>query len=83
LVNVASGKTWKISSLLATLREMALNHVEISNDPARMRASDIPIAVGDATKLRDLTGWEPQHKIRDMLREILDRARAEAGQTRS
>jgi GDP-4-dehydro-6-deoxy-D-mannose reductase len=77
VVNVASGRAWRISSLLAMMRDMALKPFEIINDPARMRASDVPIAVGDAAKLRKLTGWEPQHQISDMLREIINRARAE------
>jgi GDP-4-dehydro-6-deoxy-D-mannose reductase len=77
LVNVASGRAWKISDLLESMRGMARAPFEVVQDPARMRASDIPVMVGDATKLHRLTGWAPRRPIPDMLNELLDKARAD------
>ncbi|HUG14071.1 MAG TPA: GDP-mannose 4,6 dehydratase, partial [Thermomicrobiales bacterium] len=48
-------------------------------DPARMRPSDTPVLVGNASKLRQATGWQPTIPIdvtlRDTLRDWRDRLR--------
>lgn len=75
LVNVASGKLWKIGALLQMLMDMARQPMDITPDPARMRASDIPIAEVDADLLRRLTGWAPQRPMLEMLQQVLDEAR--------
>jgi nucleoside-diphosphate-sugar epimerase len=40
-----------------------------------MRASDLPVLSGDATKLRTATGWEPQYSLATSLRDIYAHAR--------
>ncbi|MBV9066180.1 MAG: GDP-mannose 4,6-dehydratase, partial [Methylobacteriaceae bacterium] len=57
--NVASGAAHAVSAMLEQLRALAGTHFEIEMDPRRVRSSEIPCAVGDASKLRNLTGWEP------------------------
>jgi len=37
-----------------------------------MRPSDVPFQVGDFSKFRKLTGWEPEIPIEETLRGILD-----------
>ena len=37
-----------------------------------MRPADIPHLVGDATKLRAATGWNPRRTLDDILRDVLD-----------
>jgi GDP-4-dehydro-6-deoxy-D-mannose reductase len=45
--------------------------VEVKNDPARMRPSDIPSMVSDNTRFHRLTGWQPTIPLEETLRDIL------------
>jgi GDP-4-dehydro-6-deoxy-D-mannose reductase len=46
--------------------------VEIKVDPARLRPSDVPVLVGDPTRLRAATGWEPRISLEQTLRDLLE-----------
>ncbi len=70
--HVASGKAVKIADILTQMIELSSVDIEISFDEKRMRPSDNPIVVGDATKLRKLTGWEPTISLDQTLRDILE-----------
>ncbi|MCX7789708.1 MAG: GDP-mannose 4,6-dehydratase, partial [Chloroflexaceae bacterium] len=50
--------------------------VEVRVDPARLRPSDEPVLVGDNSKLRAATGWEPAIDVPAMVDELLDYWRA-------
>ena len=56
--NVASGVGRRIGELLDTLIELAGARCEVEVDPERVRPTDH--AVGDASRLRAATGWEPR-----------------------
>jgi GDP-4-dehydro-6-deoxy-D-mannose reductase len=71
LLNVASGRAWRLGDLLDQLCRMASRPIEIVVDPERMRPSDIPRVVGDATRLRNLTGWAPRLTVADLLQDLL------------
>jgi GDP-4-dehydro-6-deoxy-D-mannose reductase len=43
-------------------------------DPALQRAVDVPVLVGDNTKLRAATGWTPQHSRSRIISDLLDAA---------
>jgi GDP-4-dehydro-6-deoxy-D-mannose reductase len=70
--NVASGQGRRIGDVLDRLLEMAdlRGRVEIHVDPARFRATDR--AVGDASRLRERSGWSPAVDFDSTLRELLD-----------
>jgi GDP-4-dehydro-6-deoxy-D-mannose reductase len=51
---------------------LSIKEIKVEEDPALFRPSDIPILVGDATKFRKLTGWEPTISMQDTLRRLLD-----------
>ena len=68
--NISSGRAVAIREVLRQLITIARVPVEIRDDPERMRASDLPILSGDATKLRVETGWEPQYSLAASLRDI-------------
>ncbi len=51
--------------------------IEITTDPARLRPADTPFMVGDNSKLRKETGWDPEWDITQTLRDLLDEARRE------
>ena len=54
---------------------MARVPIRVEQDPARLRASDVPSARIDATKLRERTGWRPRHALRDTVATVLDDCR--------
>lgn len=75
LFNVASGVPHSIRSLLEALRKLSSTPFEIAVDPNRLRASEIPRAVGVSDRLRAQTGWKPSRPIEATLAALLGRAR--------
>lgn len=82
LYNVASGTATSLKEVLRRLVEIAHIGVEIREDPARMRPSDVPVSVGDASKLREATGWTPRISLTAALRAVYDDARERVQVTR-
>lgn len=70
--NIASGQGITIRELLDRLIALADVKVTIEQDPERMRPSDVEILLGDASKFRRDTGWEPQIPFDQTLRDTLD-----------
>ena len=73
--NVCSGVARTIREVLRELIIAAHVPVEVREDPERMRPSDVPLFVGDSTKLREATGWEPEIPFRRSIRDIYESAR--------
>ncbi len=73
--NVCSGAAHPIRDTLRELIIAAHVPVEVREDPARMRPSDVPLFVGDNTKFRAATGWEPEIPFRSSIRDIYEAAR--------
>lgn len=71
IYNVSSGTAISMSAILNDLCSLALRPITITSDPARMRPSDIPASVGDASKLMVLTGWAPEIPLAQTLQETL------------
>jgi GDP-4-dehydro-6-deoxy-D-mannose reductase len=67
--NVASGIGLRIGDLLDQLIDLGQVRCRVESDPARMRATDH--AVGDASRLRDVTGWKPRVPFRRTLEKLL------------
>jgi len=72
IYNIASGQAYSIKDLLDILISLSLADIQISLDPDRLRPSDIPLLLGDNTKIRHQLGWQPEISIRDTLQAILD-----------
>jgi len=70
--NVCSGRGRRIRELLDLLLAASATHVEVRVDPERLRASDVPVQVGDPSRLRAATGWEPRIPLAETLRDLLD-----------
>lgn len=70
--HVSSGYAVSIRTVLEQLLRLATVLIAVEQDPARMRPSDIPILIGDASKLRRATGWQPQIPLERTLRDVLD-----------
>lgn len=73
--NIAGGRAFPLKEILRQLVMIARVGVEIRDDPERRRASDVPYMIGDATKLRTATGWEPAIGLPASLRAIYADAR--------
>jgi GDP-4-dehydro-6-deoxy-D-mannose reductase len=74
--NVATGRGWRIREMLDTLLSLSTVNIRTEPDPARMRPSDVELLVGDATKLRDASGWQPKFEFRQTMKDLLDYWRA-------
>lgn len=81
ICNVASGHARSLRDILETLRGLARVPFEVAIAPERLRPVDLPIASGDATLLKALTGWSPRWTIEETLRDLLDHARSTIAET--
>ncbi len=75
--NICTGKGHKISEILNIYLKNTKVKIKIEKDPARMRQSDAPIYVGDASKFRKQTGWKPQIPFETALKDLLNYWRKE------
>lgn len=70
--NIATGVGLTIREILDRLIALAQVEVSIEVDPARLRPSDVEILIGDSSKFRADTGWEPRVPFDRTLRDTLD-----------
>ena len=70
--NLASGKAVTIRELLDQLLALSETKVEVEVDPERLRPSDVEILLGDFSKFKADTGWEPSIPLEQTLRDTLD-----------
>ena len=70
--NIGSGRSVKIQWILDTILSFSDTEIRVEQDPARMRPSDVPVIEADISKLKAATGWEPEYRIEDTIREALD-----------
>ena len=75
--NVGSGRSHSIQEVLDSLLALSQVPIEVRQDPQRMRPSDVPDMVCDASRLRQKTGWQPAIPFEQSLRDVLDYWRAE------
>jgi GDP-4-dehydro-6-deoxy-D-mannose reductase len=75
--NVGSGESHSIQELLDGLLAMSRVSIEVVQDPQRMRPSDVPDVVCDASRIREHTGWQPEISFEQSLEDILDYWRQE------
>jgi GDP-4-dehydro-6-deoxy-D-mannose reductase len=70
--NVASGRGIALHELFDRLAALVGVAAIPEPDPEFMRAADIPVLVGDSTKLRGATGWAPTFPLDQTLRDLID-----------
>jgi GDP-4-dehydro-6-deoxy-D-mannose reductase len=73
--NLASGRAVRMEDVLDRLVELSAVPIEIEQEEARLRPAEIPSLVGDPSKLRAATGWEPEIALEQTLAEALEAAR--------
>jgi len=74
--NLCSGKAYSIREVLDLLLGMTKCKIEVRQDPKRLRPSDVPVLLGDNSKFRKATGWEPRIPFEKTLADSLDYWRA-------
>jgi len=74
--NLCSGRAWSIRQVLDLLLGMTKVKIEVRQDPARLRPSDVPILLGDNSKFVKVTGWAPTIPFEQTLRDMLEYWRA-------
>ena len=70
--NIATGNGIKIREMLERLISLGKVEVKIEVDPERLRPSDVEILIGDASKFKADTGWEPRIPFEQTLNDLLD-----------
>ena len=70
--NIATGNGIKIREMLERLISLGKVEVKIEVDPDRLRPSDVEILIGDASKFKADTGWEPRIPFEQTLNDLLD-----------
>ncbi|MBX3090961.1 MAG: GDP-mannose 4,6-dehydratase [Cryobacterium sp.] len=72
---VSTGHTHSVRSFL----DVAFNHAGISNwdkhvyqDPDFFRPAEVDLLVGDASKAKEVLGWEPKVSFEDLVRMMVD-----------
>src|ERR1700730_12784164 len=70
--NISTGEGFSIQQVLDMLREVSGASIRVEQDPQRMRPSDVPVLIGDSSKFRKATGWQPEIPFRQTLRDLLD-----------
>ena len=70
--NVCSGRAITIRELLDRLVARARVPIAVRVDPERYRPNDVPLLVGDPTRIRSEVGWEPQIPLEQTLDDLLE-----------
>ena len=73
-INIATGKEITMQHTLETIARLMDADIRWTVDPARLRPSksEVRRLLGDASKLRDLTGWQPQFSLEEGLKATID-----------
>jgi GDP-4-dehydro-6-deoxy-D-mannose reductase len=70
--NVASGVGRRLSQCFDMLARLIGVDAHPEEDAALLRPGDIPVLIGDATKLRTATGWSPQIAFERTLQDLVN-----------
>ncbi|MDO8451498.1 MAG: GDP-mannose 4,6-dehydratase [bacterium] len=70
--NIATGKAVEIGKMLELLLSFSKIKVEIVEDQARMRPSDVPVLIGDPSKFIQKTGWKPEIAFEKTMEDLLN-----------
>lgn len=70
--NLCSGNAYSLKDLLDFLVSMSDVNINIKVDKQKFRPSDLPIMLGDNTKIRTEIGWMPEIDIHNTLTDLLN-----------
>ncbi len=70
--NVGRGKAVEVQYILDTALRLSRKEIEVRQDPARMRASDIPLIEPDVSRIYEDTGWKAEISMEQTIEDTLD-----------
>lgn len=70
--NLATGHGITIRDLLGKILAQSKVEVKVETDPERLRPSDVEVLIGDSSKFRADTGWEPRIPFDTTLTDLLN-----------
>jgi GDP-4-dehydro-6-deoxy-D-mannose reductase len=70
--NVCRGEAFSIRQILDALLELTETDVAVEEASDRYHAGDVPLMLGDNSKLRYELGWEPRYSLKQTLSDLLD-----------
>lgn len=70
--NLCSGKAHNLKDLLEYMISLSTIDINIEIDKSRFRPSDLPIMLGDNTKIKTEIGWTPNIDLHDTLNDLLN-----------
>ena len=71
VLNICSGKGHTMESVLETLSSLSHAGIRTQEDKTRMRPSDVPILVGDNSRLKMYINWSPEIDWKQSLEDLL------------
>jgi GDP-4-dehydro-6-deoxy-D-mannose reductase len=74
--NVASGRGVPMSDVVELFISLARCPVEVEQRDDRVRPVEIPRMVGDASRLREASGWQPEIPLEQTVADMLEAVRA-------
>jgi len=72
--NVCSNRSIGIDEIARRLLELAGVDLELRPDPSLVRPVDVPVLLGDSSKLEKETGWRPEIELPKTLEDVLSEA---------
>jgi GDP-4-dehydro-6-deoxy-D-mannose reductase len=72
--NVSSGEGIAVGALAAEVMACAGVSARLESLPSLRRPGEVPVLVGDSTKLRTDTGWRPRRSRTDIITDLLNAA---------
>lgn len=72
--NVCSGQGIRVRELAERVLSRSAITAQVSTDAQLLRPIDVPILIGDNSKLRTATGWAPRHSIDDIIDDLIHAA---------
>jgi GDP-4-dehydro-6-deoxy-D-mannose reductase len=70
--NVCSGSAVRLADIIQMFESAAGRKVTLATEESRVRSNDVPVICGDAKKVRETTGWQPQIPLAETIAGLLD-----------
>jgi GDP-4-dehydro-6-deoxy-D-mannose reductase len=70
--NAASGRAVSIREIITGFLACVSRPIAVREVTQRIRPVDIPLLLGDASRLRALTGWTPEIPLQQSLQDVLN-----------
>ena len=62
----------EVLNMLVEISDLDESKIKIKTEPKFVRPTNVPRLIGNSSKFRELTGWEPKISFRKMLEDILE-----------